>query len=1265
MARRKKKEETPVEESGAEATPAQQPVDPNIEVNLTLDPRRADVRRPKGAPEGFVPPTTVPRRSSRTSTAARRNTRAAAVAKLGTKAALEAAGVTDQAVIDRATAAAAERAVASAKQVGTPAAATPAAATTEGGATAKPKETKEERAARRAREDDAKKLADMPEEQRRLVIEGRNQTRQITTDIRGATVVGGELLSRAPGVDIGDILSTAPAQRSTDLGLERMRALSDIMGDLPSNSLVSRYEVARNMLNQGLTTERAKRMVFGNIGGTPAEIQKAFDTWSKTSLTNFENPDLFNRHALRAVQQDPTLLHDDILHSIAAAKRAETSGELVTSSYPAAEAVGALMPSLLAGTPMGTTPITKPTPKQEHLDALSVARAYGIDADLLAGMDDAAISQWNAKRRDTSGIRPELLDDLRGSHPDEINQRLSDLDSGNIPQHLLNDYTTKATEKFLELQETGGGMSPQDMANVAHNHALSNLRSRIRPRSNEELLKALRRSEENTRGVEPPASMRLDPKQFSGLTETAIAQAMAAEGLEYVATTSNVPMSSMMYKKGRKPKSGADNRPFYAREYPDLDVEGLPEDLKSRLNHADPDVVSAAIDELHEKIQKADALGVTVPELLGQQEKTSSTGYTDGDLKRMPAKHYVRDPHTGSLTPHGISTGGVSQMDIDALNNMGTVDVLPEDDPNRVYTDKSGNKHIMTHVFTPNPNKVTLIPGRQGHLTIQHRVTQSANAHRRNPDLPTSINANADEHFDNVVDMMSVEDYSGTAKKDTRPAAEANIPNTPLEQRTATAKAMGIEEKAKGLVESDAASQVEVQRALFDAKHEGSKVSPQFKPVINEMAMGDARFQVWNNIFAKDDIRAAAREQDPVYQQDLADYQTHVAKMRENPMVSGIENLRETAGSVDLKSTNLAKEASRLIQRGIPHDQVLDFLKTSHESSPVFEGIGEEHHPAIKGLALGKLQNLHPDFSPKTGDSGITPFYAKGHNEVFDALRNRLPEDSPLRAAIGSSASGTRGQVIDENLIVPTFESWRKSRLQARSTEAAVAGMNRGGEVEERVEPTRGQRVKREAELDKQMVVSRAEADRLIAETPQRVKPVRAQNPENLPPSRPGGRFENVVEIDTENTPYMQVPRVVGKTPAVFNSPQLSTDISKGVEQHGMLVAGALQARSNMARYADNMRKHQSMLTQADDYDRRAAAASTAPKLAAQHSSQASNLRAQAQAHFESTGLHMSPEEHRSNYESLKNQAIEHSRAEGLTARSYAKSAGEAEFFFR
>lgn len=1234
MARRKKKEETPVEESGAEATPAQQPVDPNIEVNLTLDPRRADVRRPKGAPEGFVPPTTVPRRSSRTSTAARRNTRAAAVAKLGTKAALEAAGVTDQAVIDRATAAAAERAVSLAKQVGTPAAATPAAATTEGGATAKPKETKEERAARRAREDDAKKLADMPEEQRRLVIEGRNKTRQITTDIRGATVVGGELLSRAPGVDIGDILSTAPAQRSTDLGLERMRALSDIMGDLPSNSLVSRYEVARNMLNQGLTTERAKRMVFGNIGGTPAEIQKAFDTWSKTSLTNFENPDLFNRHALRAVQQDPTLLHDDILHSIAAAKRAETTGELNVD-----------------------------TPKKEHLNSLAVARAYGIDADLLAGMDDTAISEWNAKRRDTSGIRPDLLDDLRGAHPDEINQRLSDLDSGNIPQHLLNDYTTKATEKFLELQETGGGMSPQDMANVAHNHALSNLRSKIRPRSNEELLKALRRSEENIGAVEPPASMRLDPKQFAGLTETAIAQGMAAEGLDYVATTSNVPMSSMLFKKGRKPKSGADNRPFYAREYPDLDVEGLPEDLKSRLNHSDPDVISAAIDELHEKIKKADALGVTVPELLGQQEKTSSTGYANGDLKRMPSKHYVRDPHTGSLTPHGISTGGVSQMDIDALSNLGTVEVLPEDHPDRVYTDRSGKKHVMTHVFTPNPNKITLIPGRQGHLTIQHRVTQTANAHRRNPDLPTSINANADEHFDNIVDMMGVEDYSGSAKKDTRPAAEANIPTTPLEQRKATAKAMGIEEKAKELVESDAASQVEVQRALFDEKHEGSKVSPQFKPVINEMAMGDARFQVWNNIFAKDDIRAAAREQDPVYQQDLADYQAHVAKMRENPMVSGIENLREAAGSVDLKSTRLAKEASNLVQRGIPHDQVLDFLKTSHESSPVFEGIGEEHHPAIKGLALGKLQNLHPDFSPNTGDSGITPFYAVSSSDVFEALRKRLPEDSPLRTAIGSSASGTKGQVIDENLIVPTFESWRKSRLQTRSTEAALAGMNRGGEVEERVEPTRGQRVKREAELDKQMVVSRAEADRLIAETPQRVKPVPAQ--ENLPLSRPGGRYDIAENIDTTNTPYMQVPRVVGKTPAVFNSPQLSTDISKGVEQHGMLVAGALQARSNMARYADNMRKHQSMLTQADDYDRRAAAASTAPKLAAQHSSQASNLRAQAQAHFESTGLHMSPEEHRSNYESLKNQAIEHSRAEGLTARSYAKSAGEAEFFFR
>lgn len=1264
MARRNKKEETPVEEPGAEATPAQQPVDPNIEATLTLDPRRADVRRPKGAPEGFVPPTTVPRRSSRASTAARRNSRVAAAAEIGTRAALEAAGVTDQAVIDRATSAAVERAVAGSKQVGAPAA-SGATATTEGGATAKPKETKEERAARRAREADAKKLADMPEDQRKLVIEGREKTRQITTDIRGATVVGGELLSRAPGVDIGDVLSTAPAQRSTARGLERMRALSGVMSGLPSNSLVSRYEVARNMLNQGMTTERGRRMIFGDIGGTPAEIQKAFDTWSKTSLTNFENPDLFNRHALRAVQQDPTLLHDDILHSIAAAKRAETTGELVTSSYPAAEAVGALMPSLLAGTPMGTTPITKPTPKKEHLDALAVARAYGIDADLLAGMDDAAISQWNAKRRDTSGIRPDLFDDLRGAHPDEINQRLSDLDSGNIPQHLLNDYTNKATEKFLELQETGGGMSPQDMANVAHNHALSNLRSRIRPRSNEELLKALRRSEENTGGVEPPARMRLDPKQFAGLTETAIAQSMAAEGLDYVATTSNVPMSSMLFKKGRKPKSGADDRPLYARQYPDLDVEGLPEDLKSRLNHSDPDVISAAIDELHEKIKKADALGVTVPELLGQQEKTSSTGYANGDLKRMPSKHYVKDPHTGSLTPHGISTGGVSQMDIDALNNMGTVDVLSEDDPNRVYTDRSGNKHVMTHVFTPNPNKITLIPGRQGHLTIQHRVTQTSRANRKNPDLPTSINANADEHFDNLVNMTGIDDYSGSEKRDTRAAAAANIPTTPLEQRKATAKAMGIDEKAKGLVESDAASQVEVQRALFDAKHEGSKVSPQFKPVINEMAMGDARFQVWNNIFAKDDIRSAAREQDPVYQQDLADYQAHVAKMRENPMVSGIENLREAAGSVDLKSTRLAKEASNLVQRGIPHDQVLDFLKTSHESSPVFEGIGEEHHPAIKGLALGKLQNLHPDFSPKTGDSGITPFYAEGYSDVFEALRKRLPEDSPLRTAIGSSASGTIGQVIDENLIVPTFESWRKPRLQARSTEAAVAGMNRGGEIEAKVEPTRGQLSKREAELDKQMVVSRAEADRLIAETPQRVKPVRAQNPENLPLSRPGGRYDIAENIDTTNTPYMQVPRVVGKTPAVFNSPQLSTDISRGVEQHRTLVSGAMQSRSNMARYADNMRKHQSMLAQADEYDRRAAAASTAPKLAAQHSSQASNLRAQAQSHFESTGLHMSPEEHRSNYESLKNQAIEHSRAEGLTARSYAKSAGEAEFFFR
>jgi hypothetical protein len=904
------------------------------------------------------------------------------------------------------------------------------------------------------------------------------------------------------------------------------------------------------------------------------------------------------------------------------------------------------------------------------MNALALARTYGIDAELLSGMDDASISSWNAKRRDVSGIRPDLHESLRDAAPEEITQRIADLDAGQIPQNLLNQYTKKATEKFLELQSTGAGMSPQDMANVAHNHALSSMREAVRPRSREEMLQKLRKSEQPlSEDAIPPVNMRLTPKQFAGLTEEAISQAMEAEGLEVTPTTSEASLSEMMYKKGRSPKSGEDTRPLYARDYPELDISGLAPDLQKRLRSGDPDEVSKAIDEVTKRMGEAEALGISVPELLGQTEKTSITGYATGDLKRIPSKHYIKDPHTGALTPHGITTGGVGQYDIDALNQMGRVDVLSEDDPSRIHKDKSGQNHVMTHVFTPDPRKVTLIPSGKGNLVIQRHVTQSAESHRRRPDLPTSVGAHLEEHQADVEAMMHVEDYSGSAKKDTRAAAAANIPGSALEQRKASNKAMRLDERAQELIESDVASQDEVDRALFEerqsaAAESGQVIGGQFKSVATRMPISEARQRVMSDIFAKDDIKEQAKRQDPVYQQDMADYQAEMAKRRENPLVSGIESLRDTSASVSQKAVRLADEASNLITRGIPRDQVINFLSTAHESSPIFNDVSEEHHSLIKGMAIHKLNEVHnlgirgAELSGMNlSNADVSP--ARGANEVFDVLRSRLPEDHPMKTAIGSNASGTRGQVIDQNLLIPSFEDWRKPKLQTRSMERAVAGMFRGGPVEPKVAPKVN-----EAELNRRSEESRAEANRLIAAIPPPGSMGSAMT--NLPPQRGGSAFQPASSF-APGTPLMEVSipsRTSVNRGMPMDSAALRGEISQASSTHRGMIANAIQARSNMAKFNDNMRQHQSMLARADEFDRRASSTPN-PKLAAQHKSEAGNIRAQAEAHFKATGLHMSPEEHRSNFESMKSQAIEHSRNEGLTARGYAQSSGEAEFFFR
>lgn len=1229
MAKRNKKEKTPAEDAPQNPEPAATPEQPTGSMDKELasissDPRRADVRAPKGAPEGWTPG-----KRRRASTAARRATRVAGNARQAVARTLDEQGVTDPDVIKAAQDAAAQKAVTNVK-----------AAVAENDQPAQTEEkTPEQILTERQLKTKEQRLEDLPEDQRTQVEEARERTIQTTSSHRGGSVVvGGDLLARIPGVDIGDVLSQRRGQRISDLNVERLKALQSAIPTLPSNPLISGTDMAREFMRRGYTTERGKRMMHGAVPGTIDEVQKAFDVWAKTSVTNFENPDLFNRQALLAAHEDPTLLHDSVLHNIAAARRAEKTEE------------GAV-------------------PKKEHLNAMAIARMYNIDADKLSGMSDEAISEWNSKRRDVSGIRPDLHKELVQTHPDEIANRVADIYAEQIPQKQMEIYTNAANDKFLELSGSMFGVSTEDMVKAAHEHALDVLRNSIRAVDSDTMVRNLRKDEMGRTTVAPPVTQRIAPKQFEGMTRDAVNEALKDQGLETTPTTSKAQLEDMFYKKGRKP-SGPDTRPLHAREFPELDLRGLPDDLKSAMGSDDPTVVSGAIDEITKRMQEAESMGVSVPELLGQKEKTSITGYSEGDLTRLPSKHYIQDPHTGMLTPYGITSGGLGQADIGALNKMGTVSVLPEDHPDRIHTDSSGDKHEITHVFTPDPRKVSLIPSGRGNLAIQHKITTSPRTYRMNPDLPTTVFANVEEHREHARQMME-EGRVASKKEDTGKTFEAQVPDTPEDRRRARNQALKIDEKAQGIIESDAASQLETQTALARAKaeDEGKEFdSTKFKPVVNQMSLADARHQVWTNMWNNDEIRESAKKQDPLYQQDLEEYQKAAAEMRKDPVVSGIESMKDTAFTVHARANRLADEMSYLVRKGHSAADIVSAISTSHESSPLFNDIDPEHHSLVKGLAIHRLNERHNlNIRGKTlYDVGLSQddvSSASNSNEVFDVMRKKLPSDNPLAAAIGPAVTPVRGQIIDPALIVPSFEEWRKPKEQARATEKDLAGMNRSSLIDSPKTPMSKEEYNASiASANARSAAARQEAERLMNQPNQPTK-----RTTNSPIKAGGNVLPTRASLEADPSRFMEIENPAlasSRTRMPQDSPELKGTIESSVGVHKSLVNSAMQSRNRMAQYSENQRKHASLINKAETLENKASSLGNSTQ-GKQYASEASQLRETASKHFNESGLGKTQAEHRADYESLKSQAIEHSRAEGLTARAYAQSSGHAEFFFR